>query len=290
MKAVSVIIPVYNGEKTLGQCLHSVLHQTYKNYEVIVIDNNSTDSTSEIIKSFQQQSKKIRGLFEEKRGRGAARYKGEINARGEIILMTDADHILPENWIAKMMTPLLKKECDAVQGAHEVMAGNFWGKQLQSDVSRKFAEDAKKSSAIGRIDTGNFAISKDALQRIGFSSRKYVSGNDTELSIRFQKNNLVLTFLKDAKVQHNHVSSFREIACKYFLRAFWCSRITKDYRAYLGQTDFLRETNQTPWSFVKLFPGVIKALIGDGYKKASFDLVTGLAWRLGLVYGWMQRF
>ena len=56
----SVIIPVYNGEKTLKQCLDSVLNQTYKNYEVIVVDNNSTDKTKEIIKDFQKKNEKVR--------------------------------------------------------------------------------------------------------------------------------------------------------------------------------------------------------------------------------------
>ena len=48
---VSVTIPVYNGQRTLRHCLSSVLNQTYKNYEVIVVDNNSTDKTKEIIKT-----------------------------------------------------------------------------------------------------------------------------------------------------------------------------------------------------------------------------------------------
>ena len=50
---ISVIIPVYNGEKTLRQCLNSVLNQTYGNYEIIIVNNNSTDKTKEIIKEFQ---------------------------------------------------------------------------------------------------------------------------------------------------------------------------------------------------------------------------------------------
>jgi len=52
---VSVIIPVYNGEKTLARCLNSVLNQTHSNYEVIVVDNNSTDKTKEIINKFKEE-------------------------------------------------------------------------------------------------------------------------------------------------------------------------------------------------------------------------------------------
>ena len=57
---VSVIIPVYNGERTLRHFLKSILDQTYKNYEVIVVDNNSTDKTKDIIKEFQTKDNKIK--------------------------------------------------------------------------------------------------------------------------------------------------------------------------------------------------------------------------------------
>ena len=79
---VSIIIPVYNGEKTLRQCLSSVLNQTHENYEVIVVDNNSTDRTEELIKEFQDKGRKMEYLFEPQRGRGAARNTGERTAKG----------------------------------------------------------------------------------------------------------------------------------------------------------------------------------------------------------------
>ena len=59
-KLVSVIIPVYNGEKTISRCLDSALRQTYSNSEVIVVDNNSADNTKKIIEGFQ---KKYKNLF-----------------------------------------------------------------------------------------------------------------------------------------------------------------------------------------------------------------------------------
>lgn len=78
---VSVIIPVYNGEKTLARCLNSVLNQTHSNYEVIVVDNNSTDKTKEIINKFKEEDSKIRYAFEPYRSRGAARNKGIETAK-----------------------------------------------------------------------------------------------------------------------------------------------------------------------------------------------------------------
>ncbi len=96
---VSVIIPIHNSEKTIKQCLTSVLNQTYKNYETIVVDNNSTDNSKSIINSFQNKNKEIKYFFEKRIGRGFARNKGLKEAKGEIIIMTDSDCIVPQNCI-----------------------------------------------------------------------------------------------------------------------------------------------------------------------------------------------
>ena len=62
---VSVIIPVYNGELVLRKCLNSIIRQSYLNFEIIVVDNNSTDTTSSIIKEFKRQNINIQlfGLY-----------------------------------------------------------------------------------------------------------------------------------------------------------------------------------------------------------------------------------
>jgi len=287
---ISVVIPVYNGERTLRQCLGSVLNQAYKNYEVIVVDNNSTDKTHEILEHYQSLSKiPFTVVFEKHKSRGAARNAGEKIAEGKIILMTDADCLVPENWIEKMIKPIVNGECDGVQGSEEPVINNFWGEQCRRCILKRVLEfDDRK--VIGRIDTNNFAIATNSLRQIGFSSRKYYSGNDTELSIRFQKNNLHLKFSKEIKVKHFHVSSFNGIVEKYFYRAFWCAIITKDYKGYLKFTDFPARTNQTPWHFIKFFPGLIKTAISEGLGYAYFDFITGIAWRVGLINGWIKTF
>jgi len=135
---VSIIIPVYNGEKTLRQCLNSVLNQTYENYEVIVVDNNSTDKTKDIIKEFQDKSRKMKYLFEPQRGRGAARNTGERTAKGNIVLMTDSDCIVPNDWIRHMIKPIINEGYDAVQGFESSATKDFWSRHQQLRSEEKF--------------------------------------------------------------------------------------------------------------------------------------------------------
>ena len=80
---VSVIIPVYNVEKYLPRCLDSVLGQSFRDIEVICIDDGSTDSSSEILRSYAQKDARIRIISQENRGVSAARNAGLDIAQGE---------------------------------------------------------------------------------------------------------------------------------------------------------------------------------------------------------------
>lgn len=94
---VSVVIPAYNEEKYLEQCLVSLLNQSEKADEIIVVDNNSTDKTAAIAKSFG-----VRVIKEKKQGMIPARNKGFNTAKYEIITRTDADAIVPTDWIKQI--------------------------------------------------------------------------------------------------------------------------------------------------------------------------------------------
>lgn len=90
---ISVIIPVYNGECYVAEAIDSVLNQTYKNIELIVIDDGSTDGTAAIVKNYEN----IIYFYQENRGLGAARNQGVDLAKGEYLAFLDADdYWLPE--------------------------------------------------------------------------------------------------------------------------------------------------------------------------------------------------
>lgn len=89
---ISVVIPCYNCEAFLKRAVDSVLKQTHKEYEMLLVDNCSTDSTPELLRNFQDQYPSvIKVLRENKKGAPAARNRGLANARGEWIQFLDAD-------------------------------------------------------------------------------------------------------------------------------------------------------------------------------------------------------
>jgi len=97
---ITFIIPVYNGEKTIAQCLESVLIQK-ANKEIIVIDNLSTDETVNIVRKYP-----VRLFIESKRGPAATRNKGlnEASEYSEFVAFVDSDVVLPDEYWAKKIT------------------------------------------------------------------------------------------------------------------------------------------------------------------------------------------
>jgi len=95
---VSIVIPVLNEAREIEMCLRSLNDQSFRDFEVIVVDNGSTDSTEEIIERYN-----CRVIHEPRQGVGYARQRGFEEAIGEIIASTDADTILPADWLEKVV-------------------------------------------------------------------------------------------------------------------------------------------------------------------------------------------
>ena len=91
MKRVSVIIPMYNAESYIRQCIHSVISQTWDNLEILVIDDGSTDRSLEICEELGRIDGRIRILTQKNRGVSAARNRGMEAAVGEYVFFLDSD-------------------------------------------------------------------------------------------------------------------------------------------------------------------------------------------------------
>ena len=278
---LSIIIPTYNSERTIEECLNSILNQNYKDYEIIIVDNNSNDKTKMIIQK-HLDNPRLKYIFEPIISRGKARNTGEKTANGEIILMTDSDCTAPKNWINDMIKPIINNECDAVQGFEEGLKKGYWAEQEHIRFLKRWKK--RKNNILGNIDTKNLAIKKSVLKKINYSNPEYANGNDTYISIRLEKNKCKVKFMKNIRVKHAHPDSMLNIIKKYINRGYWCSRITKDNEEFLKETDFSKISEQIIWKTLMFFPDIAISCIKEGPKYAFFDLVTGIAWRMGIIW------
>ncbi|MBQ8680482.1 MAG: glycosyltransferase family 2 protein, partial [Treponema sp.] len=117
---ISVIVPVYNVEKYLPQCLDSIKNQTYKNLEIILIDDGSTDSSGVICDKVALIDKRIRVFHKENGGLSDARNYGIDKAKGSWLTFIDSDDYISSNYIEYLFKLSVTHNTKIATGAHTV--------------------------------------------------------------------------------------------------------------------------------------------------------------------------
>ena len=114
MPKVSVIIPIYNSQKNLKECLNSVINQTLKDIEIICIDDGSTDKSLKITKDFAKNDNRIIILTQQNKGAGSARNLGIEKASGDYLAFLDSDDFYDISFLEKMHTKITKTNSDII--------------------------------------------------------------------------------------------------------------------------------------------------------------------------------
>ena len=185
---VSVIIPVYNRENLIHRAIKSITDQTYKNLEIIVVNDGSTDNTEEKIKQIKDERIKY---FKIKKNMGvsSARNKGIELSSGEIIALQDSDDESVPERIEKQLKLLLSsnREFGAVCCGRELYDSNTGTKigEILREVDYK--ENFTKGSYFLTPSTNNLMIKKTVLNEVGYFDERLYAGEDTELAIRVSK-------------------------------------------------------------------------------------------------------
>ena len=122
---ISIIIPIYNVEAYLKECFQSIIQQDYKDFEIILVNDGSTDSSGEKCKQFQLQNKeyKIKIINKNNEGVTAARRDGVQEANGEWILFMDADDILEKNALSILVSNI-SNDINIILGSHSLLIDN----------------------------------------------------------------------------------------------------------------------------------------------------------------------
>lgn len=113
MPLLSIIVPVYNVDKYVSHCLEVLCKQDYKNIEIIVVDDGSTDNSASIIRTFARKDKRIITIFQSNEGVSAARNKGLGVAEGRYITFVDADDYVDPGTYYDIITKMISMEADA---------------------------------------------------------------------------------------------------------------------------------------------------------------------------------
>ena len=112
MPKVSIIIPAYNIEKYLSACLDSALSQDFSNYEIVVIDDGSTDNTPKISDEYAKKYENVITIHQKNSGLSSARNTGIKRAKGEYVALIDGDDIIAPNFLARLYQAVTKTNSD----------------------------------------------------------------------------------------------------------------------------------------------------------------------------------
>lgn len=111
---ISVIVPAYNAEQYIERMVKSILRQTYTNFELIIVNDGSTDHTADICETLRKADDRIVLKTQNNAGPSAARNNGIESARGDYITFADADDECEEDWLAEMLQKRIQTNCDMV--------------------------------------------------------------------------------------------------------------------------------------------------------------------------------
>lgn len=199
---LSVIIPTYNEEKDIGNCIKSLEQQSHKDFEIMIIDDGSTDKTIEIIKKYP----KIKLLEQNHAGPGIARNLGVKKSKGKILIFVDADMTFDKNYLKYLILPILKGEAVGTEEEIQVAKNadyNIWSKCLGKIVTG--SEDKEKRKIFRAI------LKKKFLEMGGFNP-KYGYADDQTF---FLKYGIQPKISKKAVCYHDNPETLKEVYQQY---------------------------------------------------------------------------
>ena len=207
---ISVVIPVYNEADYLRECLESLDNQNYPAYEVIVVDNNSTDDSCKIVQEFPF----VKLIREQKQGLVYARSRGYDQAQGEIIARTDADSRLPADWLNKINQAFNHyPDLAALSGSASYSDFYLFAKFARKLdlVIRKYL--ANKLTGYVFLFGANMAIRKTAWLKVRYQVCCLAGYHeDLDIAIHLQERNLKVKYIADLSA---------DVSCRRIKTSFW---------------------------------------------------------------------
>lgn len=273
LPSVSIIVPIYNGESDLPDLLNGLRAQTYPNFECLLIDNNSSDRTPELLKA--AESDRIRSLNQSQiQSSYAARNVGIQNATGNILAFTDADCRPEPNWLTELIQPFVDPTIGLVAGEIKALPGNTLLEQYADRQETLSQKHTLNHSFCAYGQTANLAIRVEAFKQVGLFRPYLTTGGDADICWRILRETAwKLQFAQTAIVRHRHRTTIADLQSQW--RRYGRSN---RYLHELHGIDLMREPNFSEYRY-RLTRWMLKEL-----PIASLKLLAGKANLVDLIH------
>ncbi len=207
----SVIIPIYNRPQELEELLESLVHQTFKNFEVIIVEDGSTIKSDTVVDRFSDRLN-VTYFFKPNSGPGPSRNFGFSHATGEYFVVFDSDCIIPPQYFVEVQRALAIHQWDAWGGpdrAHDTFTTlqRAMGYTMSSVLTTGGIRGGKKRLGWFQPRSFNMGISREVFEKTqGFRFDRYAE--DIEFSIRMRNSGFKVGLIPEAYVFHKRRTSF----------------------------------------------------------------------------------
>lgn len=190
---VSVIVPAYNTRELTKNCIESLLIQSFREFEIIIIDDCSNDGTWEMLQKIKDERIK---LIRTKKtgGPSASRNVGIKNSKGKYVFSIDGDCVASKNWIKEGVKIFEKEKCVGVEGSIYYVSKNYKPTAIDRITENKTG---------GLYMTASMAYTKEVLDKVGQSDEKFMRMHDREFAFKAMKYGRII-FCPKMSVIHQH--------------------------------------------------------------------------------------
>ncbi len=268
---VSVIIPTYNEEDVIGQCLESLSKQKFDDFEIIIVDDGSSDKTVDVLSNFQFTISNLQVLKQKHLGAGSARNLGAKNAKGQVLVFVDADMTFDKNFLKDLIKPIFKGETKGTFSKNEFVSnwGNIWARcynwNQNWETRRRHPKKYPKLQKVFR------AILQSEFQKARGFDLGGAYTDDWSLS---EKLGFKATLAQGAIFYHKNPSSLKEI----FRHTQWVGQ----RRYKLGFLGALLALSRASLPF-SLIVGLLKSLLNKEPRFLIFKIIYDLGESIGII-------
>ena len=250
---VSVVVPAYNAETTIGPLLDSLLRVDYPDFEVIVINDGSRDGTHDVVVRYP-----VRLVNQWNKGASAARDAGLRLASGEIVAYVDSDVTVTPDWLRNLVKPFADPSIAATTGHMIVMKNETCASWMRSlDIERRYS----RRKTFTRVAHGpNCAFRRSILLEVGGFDPAWYHAEDTEVSYRIWQKGYRIRYVPEAIVYHVADENWRTFLRKRYRDSKAFTRMLARYtRSAMLEDDFvsLGMKVQPPVFLATLFLAII---------------------------------
>lgn len=267
---VSIIIPIYNGEKYLNKCLESICNQTLKNIEIICVNDGSTDNTLNILKKYSSKYKRMKVISTENNGQGSARNKALNIAKGEYIGFVDADDWIEFNTFELLYEKAKSNDLDLLffQMINYI---NNTGKLIETEL---YDHECFKANHIGENSIFNRKDTKDFLFKIPVCpvSKLYKKEFLDKNNIRFSEG----MFFEDNDFFYK--TYFKCERAGFYQKHFYYRRRHKD--------SVTQTFDKTKFDIVKAANNVLDVFLDNDYENYKTDVINH---SFSMIIEWFEK-